>query len=287
MKKIMMLFSLVFLFLFPVQVKASSNLWLDIKTTDATYDITLKNKTYNVRDHVTVNVMDNNNKIIEKDAKVDYDFKFVGKSLPFPDGEEVSDSGKIKIRPSRGGTFKAKVTVTYYPKDKEDDDDILISEKEWDPEYGFYKPDDENDDYVEDYCYVTIKVKPMKKMYFCGGTTAYNYNKGTFTVKVMNFSKYPITILSNGYASCYYGEQYDRNLKTKKTTIKAGEAKKITFKVQGRSVITKVSKYEVYFKIKYRGKEYTLASYTDRLYLYTGSKWKKLGRLQDFVGKLY
>lgn len=291
MKKLILLFSLLIILLFPLQTKASStnSLWLDIETEDETYNISLKTKTYNITDHVTVNVMTNNG-ILKKDANVDYDFEFVGKSLPFSDGDEPNEDGEIKIRPSRGGTFKAKVTVTYYLNENNNEDSKDDDTKEWNSEYEYFHPDEDNsddDDYIEDYCYVTIKVKPMKKMYFCGGSTAYNYRKGTFTVKVMNFSKYPITILPNAYANCDYGDQFDRNLKTKKIKIKAGQAKKITFKVQGRPVITKVSRYEIFFDIKYRGKKHTLGSYTDRLYLWTGSKWKKLGKLVDYVGKLY
>lgn len=255
MKKLIPLFSLLIILLFPLQTKAINNakLVLNVNESKVTYTIGQKYKPFYVNSTLYID-----NKPVDFDiTDVYYEFDFKGKELPY---DFSLDNDHLLILPLNSGTFNATLTAIYKydPIDFERTGDPVVLRDETD---------------------VIIKVKPLNKMYLSGGIESYSYLKKLYTVRLTNCTKYPITIYADGWVKCSMGDQYTRQIKKKKVVLKKGQTKTIKCKVKGNPVYAHVRTFGIEMRYKYKNKnDYYLIATNERLYYWTGSKWKKMGK---------
>lgn len=128
--------------------------------------------------------------------------------------------------------------------------------------------------------YKTKVIVSYESPNFYSELTSYNTRLNTFTVKIKNYSKKSVTIYSsNAKSEDKDYKEYDRKLKLSggksSITIKAGESKKVSFKIIGYYTWPDVSSHNVYFDFRYDGKKYRAwVDYGDCGGYKKGNSWK-------------
>lgn len=123
-----------------------------------------------------------------------------------------------------------------------------------------------------------VKIKGRNRLYAGGTLETYNTRSNIFTMKFKNCSNKKLTISPKGAIAVDADyTSYDRNLKIGKSIcIKPGQEKRIKFKVVGRYTWYNVNDFCINYSVKYKGKNYRLASDSETTWIRRKGKWKTL-----------